>query len=144
MSPFDFNIKRVSWQEMESHLRPIRTRVFVDEQLVPVEMEWDGQDEDCIHLLAEINGQYVATARLLATGQIGRMAVLAEHRRKGIGTAMLQSLLDIAREIKLDSVFLNAQIDATDFYKQFEFYEQGKLFNDAGIIHRRMRKELNG
>lgn len=142
MNPIDFDIKQVTWQEMESHIRSIRSTVFVEEQQVPVELEWDGQDNDCIHLLTEADKHYVATARLLDTGQIGRMAVLKEFRRKGIGSAMLETLLQIARTKNLDSVFLNAQIDATDFYNGFGFYEQGKLFNDAGIMHRRMRKEL--
>lgn len=142
MPTINFKIEHVSWQRMEKHLRQIRMAVFIQEQNVPIELEWDKEDEHCLHLLVIYENDYIATARLLDSGQIGRMAVLKAYRHKGVGSAMLEHLVEVAREKTMSSVYLNAQITAVDFYKKFGFVEQGELFNDAGIMHRRMRKEL--
>jgi predicted GNAT family N-acyltransferase len=142
MNEIDLSIEQVKWQGMESHLRHIRTVVFIEEQQVPEEMEWDEFDEICIHVIAEMNGEYVATSRLLETGQIGRMAVLKAYRNKSIGSKMLEKLLSIAKSKGMSSVFLNAQIDAVDFYKKFDFKEEGGIFEDVGIPHIKMTKQL--
>ena len=75
------NIKviQTSWAEMEQELRDIRTRVFIVEQNVPVELEWEDDDLDAVHLLVKKDGSYIATSRLLSSGQIGRMAVLKPY-----------------------------------------------------------------
>ena len=145
MSESDFHINIVDWQQHKSDLREIRTRVFIQEQQVPEELEWDEEDNSCLHILVlTTTGKAVATARLLANGQIGRMAVLQDYRHRGIGKRMLESLLQQAKRMDLDQVFLNAQIDAVDFYKPFGFTETGSRFNDAGIQHIRMIKSLYG
>ncbi len=134
---------QVSWMDMEPHLRDIRTRVFIEEQNVPEELEWEDNDIDCVHLLVKKDNKYIATARLLPNGQIGRMAVLRPYRKLGVGSMMLQKLLAIAAEkMQLHNVFLNAQINAMDFYSKFDFQEQGEIFDDAGIPHIRMKKSL--
>ena len=138
----DFEVTQVSWLNMELHLRSIRTQVFIEEQNVPVELEWEEEDVDCVHLLVKNNNDYIATARLLETGQIGRMAVLKPYRQCGIGSAMLQKILSIAKDRDMESVFLNAQIDAVKFYEKFGFLTQGDTFDDAGIPHVRMDKVL--
>ncbi len=138
----DCIVEQVKWNEMESHLRHIRTIVFIEEQNVPEEMEWDEYDETCIHVVAKINNEFVATGRLLETGQIGRMAVLKSHRQSGIGSKILENILSIAESKNMKSVFLNSQIDAVDFYKKFGFEEEGDVFDDAGIPHRKMNKLL--
>jgi predicted GNAT family N-acyltransferase len=138
----EFEVMQVSWLDMEQQLRSIRTRVFIEEQQVPVELEWEEDDVDCVHLLAQMNDNYIATARLLASGQIGRMAVLKPYRQLGVGSEMLKQLLSIAKSMNMSSVFLNAQIEAIDFYKQFGFQEQGDVFDDAGIPHRKMDMSL--
>lgn len=134
-----YTVEPVTWQDNLDILRNIRTTVFVNEQLVPIEEEWDGQDEDALHVLALANGRKpVGTARLLASGQIGRMAVLPEYRKQGIGSAMLIRLLEIASDNNIDNLFLNAQVDAIEFYKRLGFVEQGEIFMEAGIKHRKM------
>lgn len=138
----EFSIKQVKWHEMESHLRHIRTVVFIEEQNVPEDMEWDEYDKICAHVVAEMNGEYVATGRLLETGQIGRMAVLKAYRKSGIGSAILEKLLSIAKSKGMNSVFLNSQIDAVGFYKRFGFEEEGDVFDDAGIPHMKMNKQF--
>jgi predicted GNAT family N-acyltransferase len=142
MSDAEYKIEQVKWQDRESHLRHIRTLVFIEEQNVPEDMEWDECDETCIHIIVEKDNEYIATGRLLETGQIGRMAVLNAYRKSGVGSAMLAKLLSIAESKDMASVFLNAQIDAISFYKKFEFEEEGGVFDDAGIPHRKMTKVL--
>jgi predicted GNAT family N-acyltransferase len=142
MNNLNFIVEEVKWKDYERHLRHIRTLVFIDEQNVPEELEWDEEDQDCVHVIVKINNDYVATARLLASGQIGRMAVLKENRNTGIGSKMLESLLSIAGTMGMKTVFLNSQIDAVNFYKKFGFQEEGDVFDDAGIPHLRMHKTL--
>jgi predicted GNAT family N-acyltransferase len=137
-----YDVKEVVWQKMESHLRYIRTTVFIEEQNVPEELEWDEYDETSMHVIVELNGEYIATARLLESGQIGRMAVLKPHRNSGVGSAVMAKLLLIAKSKNMQSVFLNAQVDALAFYKKFDFIEVGDVFDDVGIPHIRMTKQL--
>ena len=138
-----FDIFIADWKTQNQAIREIRTRVFIIEQNVPEKLEWDEYDSICQHLLVRKNGTFIATSRLLDSGQIGRMAVLKQYRQQGVGTAMLTKLLEMAKSMKLDTVFLNAQLDAVDFYKKFGFHVQGELFNDAGIMHQRMSREWN-
>jgi predicted GNAT family N-acyltransferase len=138
----EFEVLQVSWLDMESHLRSIRTLVFIEEQNVPIELEWEEEDVDCVHLLVKKDNNYIATARLLDTGQIGRMAVLKPYRQCGIGSAMLKKFLSIAKAMDMESVFLNAQVDAIKFYEKFGFLKHGVPFDDAGIPHVRMDKVL--
>jgi len=138
----EFTVEQVKWHEMKNHLRHIRTLVFIEEQKVPEDMEWDEFDQTCVHVLTKINNEYIATARLLGTGQIGRMAVLKPYRKTGIGSKMLVKLLSIAEAKNMKTVFLNAQIDAINFYKKFDFEEEGGVFDDAGIPHKKMTKRL--
>lgn len=134
-----YTVEPVAWRENLEMLRSIRTTVFVEEQHVPIEEEWDGQDEDALHVLALTHDRKpVGTARLLATGQIGRMAVLPEYRKLGIGSAMLTRLLEMAIEKNIGNLFLNAQVDAITFYKRLGFVERGEIFMEAGIKHRKM------
>ena len=120
-------------------LQVLRRDVFVVEQQVPEELEWDEFDATCIHALAEDAEQRpIGTGRLLANGQIGRMAVVKDWRRQGIGSALLEFLVDSARRERCDHICLNAQTHAIGFYARHGFVAQGDEFMDAGIVHRRM------
>jgi predicted GNAT family N-acyltransferase len=138
-----YTLGLVDWPEEEAALRHIRQTVFIDEQRVPEELEWDGLDNECVHVLVR-NGsdKPIATARMTTDGHIGRMAVLSEHRRQGIGSAMLSLLIDHARKQGLKMVRLNAQVSVRDFYEKQEFHGLGAEFQDAGIPHIRMEREL--
>ncbi len=142
MTELDVIVEQVKWQDRDSPLRHIRTIVFIEEQKVPVEMEWDEFDETCVHVIAKIEGEFIATGRLLDSGQIGRMAVLKPHRNMGVGSKILEELLLIAESMRMETVFLNAQIDALEFYQKFGFIEVSGIFDDAGIPHRKMTKVL--
>lgn len=138
-----YTVKQAGWREHMDLLRDIRTSVFIEEQNVPIEIEWDERDNNAFHVLAfDIDNNPVGTGRLLDSGQIGRMAVLRDYRNQGIGTAMLKQLLKIACENKINNLFLNSQTDAIGFYQRFGFVEQGKSFMEAGIEHRKMIKML--
>lgn len=132
----------VKWSKSASELSMIRRRVFIDEQNVPEELEWDGLDPDALHALAHIADQPVACGRLLADGHIGRMAVLKEWRGRGIGRAVLETLLNAAQANGKQEVFLHAQTTAVGFYEQAGFIVEGKEFMDAGIPHRTMRLRI--
>jgi predicted GNAT family N-acyltransferase len=139
----EFTVRRVSWSEAGGQLRAIRTTVFIDEQNVPVELEWDGLDVQCLHVVAEsATGEAIGTGRLLPDGHIGRMAVLKPWRGRGVGRALLLELLAAAGDGGFESVELNAQTRAIDFYARFGFRVMSGEFMDAGITHRTMRVDL--
>jgi predicted GNAT family N-acyltransferase len=135
-------IELMGWDEARAQASPIRFTVFVEEQRVPVEIEWDNQDEKSIHALAYEAGDAVATGRLLPDGHIGRMAVLKEWRGKGVGGAILKRLLAAARERGHTEIELFAQTHALEFYRRHGFVERGEIFQEAGIAHQAMRKRL--
>jgi predicted GNAT family N-acyltransferase len=138
--PLEPLILRADWSQHRNVLAGIRLAVFVREQGVPEELEWDDADAQALHLLALVDPDAtpVGTARLLPTGQIGRMAVLPEWRGRGIGTALLHELLTIAGQGQYPKPFLNAQVSALSFYLQAGFVPTGDIFEEAGIPHRRM------
>jgi predicted GNAT family N-acyltransferase len=138
-----FTVRRADWERDRESLRWVRTAVFVDEQSVPLALEWDGLDDNCLHVLAEDSrGAPIGTGRLLPDGHIGRMAVLPAWRGRGVGGAILGELLRCAAAQGLTQVVLNAQTHATGFYARFGFSAEGAAFLDAGIEHRRMRRTL--
>lgn len=131
------------WGRLEALAAPLRRRVFIEEQGVPEDLEWDEADAAALHALARLSdGTPVGTARMLANGQIGRMAVRADWRRRGIGAVLLQALLKAAAERGQDTVWLNAQLQAQPFYRHHGFHAIGPIFDDAGIPHRRMSRRI--
>lgn len=141
-----FSVHIVSWPEAEAQLARVRRQVFVEEQQVPEDLEWDGEDAAAIHVLARDDaGQPIGTGRLLIHGSlahIGRMAVVTDWRRHGVGSAILEALLAEAERRGLASAFLNAQTYAVPFYERFGFVREGQEFLDAGIPHYRMTREV--
>lgn len=136
-------VKLVDWVDAEPLIRPVRETVFIHEQAVPEELEWDGLDPQCAHVLAwNGQGDAIGTARMQPNGTIGRMAVLKDWRGRGAGRALLEALLDCAVRQGLTRVTLSAQTHAIGFYERAGFHVVGELFIDAGIPHRKMVKEL--
>jgi predicted GNAT family N-acyltransferase len=129
-------VRRVNYETHRETLHGIRRRVFIEEQGVPEALEWDDIDPRCEHVLAfASDGTAVATARLLPDGHIGRMAVLAPWRGKGIGSAMLNHLVQRARERGFEVARLHAQTHALGFYARHGFEASGEEFLEAGIPH---------
>lgn len=134
-----FRVRRADWERDNEALREIRTRVFIEEQDVPPDLEWDELDAECIHLLAEADGHPVGTGRLTPDGRVGRMAVLAGWRGRGVGARLLAGLMDTGRARGDAQCVLDAQVTAIGFYERFGFRTEGDTFLDAGIVHQRMR-----
>lgn len=138
-----FRVEFVGWRERAVDLSAIRRAVFVEEQGVPAELEWDGIDPDCDHAIAiSSTGQPIGTGRLLPDGHIGRMAVLPAWRRSGVGSALLRALVRLAREKGHESAVLNAQTYVVGFYRREKFEVTSGEFLDAGIPHVEMRRRL--
>ena len=136
-------VELVDWAREEAVIRALRETVFVHEQGVSMELEWDGLDPLCAHVLAwNDRGQAIGTARMQPNGTIGRMAVLKAWRGRGVGRALLHTLLDLAAQQGLSQVTLSAQIHALGFYERAEFHAVGEPFMDAGIPHLKMVKNL--
>lgn len=133
-----------SWTEQRDDARSVRYDVFVIEQKIPVELEWDDLDALCMHVVAyDEAGQAVGTARLLPDGHIGRMAVKQAVRGNGVGGAILERLLQVAKQRGDHVVRLNAQKQAEPFYVRYGFTRDGTEFKEAGIPHISMRCELS-
>lgn len=139
----DVHVISADWSADADILREIRSKVFVEEQNVPKDLEWDGLDEEAHHFLA-INsaGVRVGCARLLPTGQIGRMAVLKEMRGQQIGNRLLDACIEKAKNLGFDRVFLHAQTQAEGFYRKAGFLPSGDRFLEAGIDHQAMDMAL--
>lgn len=138
-----FTTRILAWSDALPLARPLREKVFIEEQRVPRELEWDEWDARSDHAVAcDGTGRAIGTARLSPDGRIGRMAVLREWRRRGVGTALMKAMLDQARGRSLSRVTLHAQIHAAGFYRRFGFSEWGGKFLEAGIPHVEMRLEL--
>ncbi|MDR5867606.1 GNAT family N-acetyltransferase [Halomonas koreensis] len=135
-------IREGDWATLGTSASEIRRLVFIEEQRVPLEEEWDGRDDDCTHFLALVGDTPVGTARLLPDGHIGRVAVLATHRGEGIGVALMEAAIDAARRRDFPSVELAAQLQALAFYERLGFEAHGDTFLDAGILHRNMVRRL--
>ncbi len=124
------------WAELKPAARDVRMQVFVIEQNIPVELEWDEMDEHCLHAVAWNSSDVaVGTGRLLPDGHIGRMAVLASARGTGVGGQILSALMQAARERGDQCVVLSAQRQAEGFYAGFGFTPVGAEYLEAGIVH---------
>lgn len=126
--------------------RAIRRVVFIEEQGVSEAEEWDDLDDEAIHLLAWQDGEPVGTARLLLrgdTGKIGRVCVLSEARGTGLGAQLIRAAMDVLRSRPgITRAKLGAQVQATGFYEKLGFQIAGEVYDDAGIPHRDMVREL--
>ena len=132
----------MSWEEARGLASPIRFEVFVREQRVPQEIELDEHDAVSIHAVAFNGEEAVATGRLLPDGHIGRMAVRKRWRGRGIGTAILEALVEAARQRGDREVVLSAQVHAVGFYRAHGFHCVGEVYQEAGIAHQAMVRSL--
>ena len=136
-------VEITDWAKAEAQVMPVRIAVFVVEQGVPEDIERDDFDAVSRHAIArDAGGAVVATGRLLPDGHIGRMAVAAPLRAKGVGGAVLEALVAEAVRAGLAEVALNAQVHALAFYRRHGFANHGDVFMEAGIPHRAMRRAL--
>jgi predicted GNAT family N-acyltransferase len=140
-------IELMPWERARTEASAIRFRVFVEEQGVPRSIELDDLDAVCVHALAyydnpaapDAAGAPIGTGRLLPDAHIGRMAVLEQWRHRGIGTMILNRLIEKAKERGHKAVLLSAQVHAVDFYRRHGFQPLGEIYEEADIPHRAMR-----
>lgn len=135
------------WETLGAAAQVIRTEVFVGEQKISPELEWDDADRDAVHAVAFNRlGKPVATGRLLVhaagIGRIGRMAVLHGVRGSGVGRDVLNILTTTATERGDSQVILHAQTSAQEFYSRAGFVARGTVFDEAGIEHIEMARSL--
>ena len=123
----------------------IRRRVFMEEQGVPEEIEMDDMDASATHIICKAGGEAVATGRLNFFGReakMGRVAVLKEWRKKGVGSKVVEFLLEEAIKHGTEVVYANVQTHSKDFYLKHGFKVTGDIFLEADIEHVRMEKSL--
>jgi predicted GNAT family N-acyltransferase len=138
-----FSISLLSWTEALPLARPVREQVFILEQGVPRELEWDDLDEDSDHAVAlDSNSNAIGTGRLLAQGRIGRMAVLKNWRGQGVGAAVLVRLIEQARARGMGRLTLHAQTQAAGFYRRFGFAPCSEVYVEAQIPHLEMFRDI--
>ena len=140
-------VKLGGWDELGADAGPIRQAVFVDEQQIPAEMEWDSADASCLHAVAYNRlGRPLATGRLLehvpGVAKIGRMAVISAMRGSRVGREVLEALMQAGRERGYREVLLHAQLSAEGFYTRAGFQRRGPVFEEAGIGHVEMVRAL--
>lgn len=142
------DVRLGDWSGLGAHAQQLRTEVFVNEQRIPKELEWDEADQQALHAVAYNRlGAPVATARLLAGGragtvQLGRMAVHRFLRGSGVGRSVLLALVAAARARGETQVLLHAQRSAEGFYARLGFARVGEPFEEAGIPHVEMSLPL--
>lgn len=138
----EIRIRVADWHGSDqAALRQIRQRVFMDEQGVPPELEWDAQDDSATHFLAAADEQPIGCARLLADGHIGRVAVLPDWRGRHIGVRLMEAVILEAEARGLHCQQLSAQTHAIDFYRRLGFRVTSAEYLDAGILHVDMQRD---
>ncbi len=138
-----FAIRSATWQEDRHEISLVRREVFIVEQKIPESEEWDDADENSSHVLVfSEKRDVVGTVRIEANGKIARLAVLAEYRGQGVGSAMLTRLVEEARQRDFSQVYLHAQTHALNFYKKFGFVSDEEIFSEGGIPHVLARLDL--
>ncbi|MGC1497605.1 MAG: GNAT family N-acetyltransferase [Sulfitobacter sp.] len=139
------SVKVVQTHDIDACLA-LRRIVFIDEQNVPEADELDGLDGRCLHLMATDDATPVGTARIYiqnSVAKIGRVCVLKSHRGTGLGAALINAALDLARsQDGVRTAKLGAQVHATAFYQALGFAETGPIYKDAGIDHQDMVRAL--
>lgn len=138
-----YKIIEGGWEQLEKDAKYIREQVFIQEQGIKPEDEWDDFDATAVHFIVYDKEQPIATARLLPLHSVGRVAVLMPYRKQGIGKILMQHIIDYARNQKLLHLKLSAQTYVTAFYEALGFKVQGEVYQDCGIPHIDMVLELN-
>ena len=131
----EITVRVADWHRDNAELRRIRDSVFVAEQSVPPELEWDAEDTDAVHFLAEEGDYPVGTARLLPDGHIGRVSVLKDWRGLKVGEALMRAAIEAAEQRGQREQKLSAQVHAAAFYERLGFHIEGDEYLEAGIPH---------
>ncbi|MBO9490514.1 GNAT family N-acetyltransferase [Endozoicomonas sp. G2_1] len=140
-----YSVSRVAWQQAAPLLKDLREKVFVCEWRIPKAVEFDRHDKQAIHLLVcdDKTKEPVATGRLRHVGEISRIAVLPNYRKKRVDHIVLKRLVKIAQELGLDEVFLHCPLSSVQHYQEHNFKPAGQVFMEAGIARQKMAGNVN-
>ena len=141
MTPATLKFKLYNWNEAKKILIPIRRSVFIIEQLVPEELEWDYWDDKSKHIILTINNIPIGCARLIFLERIlllERIAIIKSKRNQGFGSKLIYEIIKIAKNKKIKEIIISAQIKVLPFYQKIGFIAKGKIFTEAGIKHIKM------
>ena len=130
-----FSVKQGSWDQLQQDAKLIRELVFISEQNIPEQDEWDDQDVISQHFVVYDRNQPIATARLLVNNSVGRVAVLKTYRGQGIGRLIMLEIIAYAQAQKRPSLQLSSQVHAISFYEKLGFSIQGDEYDECGIPH---------
>ncbi|WP_279147079.1 GNAT family N-acetyltransferase [Photobacterium carnosum] len=133
----DVNIVAFDEANKES-IRLVREQVFIQEQHIDPEIEFDGLDTQAVHVLVVDGEQPLGTGRILANGHIGRIAIMQAARGQGLGVKVVRALVEYAKQQGYPKVDLGAQTHAVDFYRKLGFRLYGDEFMEANIPHQAM------
>ena len=131
----NLDIMQVTWQDAQHELSQVRTEVFIKEQQVAPDFEWDNLDQNAVHLLARYNNMAIGCLRIIDYKKIGRMAVLKCWRGKGVGKALLTAAIKVCTAQGSQQINLSAQTHAIGFYSNAGFKIISKEYTDVNIAH---------
>lgn len=132
-------LRSSSWDVLQHDAKLIREQVFIQEQQIAAEDEWDAEDAVSLHFVVYDQDQPIATARLLQNNSVGRVAVLKSHRGLGIGKVLMQAVIAYAQQQQRLFLVLSSQVHAQAFYQALGFMQEGEEYLDCGIPHIHMR-----
>ena len=135
------NIRKAVTRSDFSALFKLRKKVYVEELNVPSELEFDEYDETAFHFVVEIDELIVGTARLVISGfngNIGRVCISKDFRRKGLGTKLIKSIIDVSIDIGLHRLIVEAKVKAIPFYEKIGFVADGNQYLEVGVPHKKM------
>jgi len=132
------NIFETSWDQSSLEINQIREKVFIEEQKVSRSIEMDGHDKDCHQFLATYKKLNIGTARLRKYGKIERVSVIKEFRSLGIGSKIMEIIINKARTLDTNEIYLHSQEDSIRFYENIGFKTVGNYFFEAEIKHIKM------
>ncbi len=132
-----FKVENGQWSQLQlqQDAKFIRELVFIQEQNIPEQDEWDDQDPVSQHFVVYDQDRAIATARLLPDHHLGRVAVLPEYRGQGIGRLIMLDMIAYAKSQNRPLLHLSAQTHATSFYEKLGFTVQGDEYDECGIPH---------
>ena len=140
-----WNVRHAQWTKDAEGLLEVRGAVFVVEQGVDVSVERDGRDGECLHVIAEDRaGRPIGAGRISRQGKVGRIAVLGQWRGQGVGKEMMNELLRQAQRAGILHTYLHSQSSAAGFYLQFGYRPEADEFLEAGILHLKMVRVVDG
>jgi len=135
-----YSVCRVNWEQAAPLLRTLREKVFICEWRIPKKVEFDRKDRQAFHMLVcdDISQEPVATGRILPTGEISRIAVLNSYRKDEIVELVLSGLIDIAKELELEEVFIASPLENVHYFSQNNFRPTGAVYMEAGVPRQKM------